>query len=397
MKRLVTGLVVLLLIVGCSKGLSKKEVEKYRTTGLDYLEQEKCQEAVDNLSKIVSYDDDDYTIAIALAKAYSGLADFRNAIRVLEETGAKSMPAIRELLIIYQGSLYLRDFADVDWQKLAYLDCDWIDTLNERYIKYKVGELYGLLDNDYNIVLEPTYYEIIMGFGPFDGQIMVYKDAKAAAMKEIDKTIILDDKLNETKKKGYGFGYNESGPEGYFIDVGNDNQLMKMEWEGNAKSGYIAKPTPIYAIDKEMVVPAAERDALNDDEYSVVEGQYLVLKDLRIIALQGTVQNLIGGIESDRPIIDSMITVEKDGKCAYYNLQGINVSGFQYDIYNDASFKRCNTYSGQQVVVKRDGRYGLLNKFGQIAIPIEFDGLSAVRNGEFLVLYQGRLGVAIVK
>ena len=404
MKRFALVLLVILLLISCQKGLSKKDISKHKEAGLAYLEEGSFQKAIDSLLLIVDYDDDQ-AIKVALSDAYAGIKDYGNAIYWLEKIGGFAVQEYQDLINNYRVLGYLKDLATVDWEALKNKQWTYVMEFNDKYLKYQENDKYGLLDaHTYEVVLEAEYAEVFTIFGePFNGKILVFKDRLDALSNNWEKAIILDGKLKESKEKVPIGGWGDPEPIGYFVDTLNDNLLMKAEY--NKGGDY--KVTVVDVIDKTRVVNGALRcDEEEEDEdvcYALYENEdkYFLTsgKDQKVYKLEGRPQDYVNGSVEGKSIVDNMIAMERNGKCGYYNSEGILISNFLYDLVYDTSEDRarCQVYNEGFVVVNSGGKFGLMNNKGVTVIEPVFDGMSPVFGDNFIFIYQDKIGVATIK
>jgi len=396
MKRIICVLVVVLLISGCDKGLSKKNIAKYKEEGLMYLAEEEYEKAIESLSLVLEYDDDEYTITFAYVEANTAIEDYPTAIKALENLNDAENSEIRNRLITLKGSNLLKNIASVDWETMEDTKWTYVGAFNDEYFKYGIGEYYGLLDWDFNVVLEAQYYDVFTLYGPYKGQVFVYKNAKDYATNDIAKAVILDSKLKETKSKIPSSKWGKPSPKEYFVDVSNSNIFMRMESYKVAEETVTEARTVSY-IDKDMVVVGAQ--AASNKQYERKKEYYLVYKkDLSVHKLLGTPQHNYDGYFPDRSIVNDMIAVQDNGRCGYYNLSSIIVSSFIYSAIgdNEANYI-CNSYSQGYVVVYDGYAYGLMDKNGKLVTNIEFTAISNTMNDRFIFIYQDRIGIATLR
>ena len=401
MKKILIILVAFILLGGCNRSLSKKKIAAYKEEGLLALQEEDYPAAIEALSQILDYDDENNTIAFALVDAYVAVGDFNKAIRTLEKIKSSDPERIFNLITRYKGSNLLKDIATVDWE--TYKDKDWtyVGAFNEDYFEYGVGSQYGLLDLFFDVALEAVYADISYWPGPYGGLITAYRTEMEAINNDYSKLVLFDNNLKETKKKfatkTWGSGY----PKEPFIDIFGGNQLANVDEykvEGVVKANIVR----VNLLDQDKVVAGALKET-DENNYlkklEFVDEFYLVnKKDLSVHRLQGKAKDHFYGYYPDKSISNEMITMEDKGKCGYYNMSSILVSSFIYDGQPQADRSyRCNDYSHGYVVVKSDGKYGLMDKNGDLVVKAEFDGITDIAYGTFLVIYQGHVGLAELK
>jgi len=395
-KKLLVIILIFSMLCGCKDRLSKKTVAKFKADGLQYLANEEYEKAIESLLKVIDYDDEENTITIALSQAYAGTESYNEAIRLLEKINNANDQALTKTISKYRGANYLKSTARVDWDTFANSEWTYVGAFNNEYFKYGIADLYGLLDLDFNVVLEAQYYDIFTWGGPFNGQIMVFKTAKDYAISNLQAAVILDDSLKETNKKVPIFGWNADDFIGYFVDMTNSNVLMNMEVT-TVEGERVYQATPATTIDKDSVVGGAN---LNSDGLYEMSDQFFLVtrKDMTVHKIDGLPQDYYYGIYQDRAIINEMITVRKGGKCGYYNLSAVKVSSFEYDaLGDDENSYSCGTYSQGYVVVYLDKQYGLLDKNGKLIVDTKFDAMTDIAKGKFLVIYEGKIGLATLR
>ncbi len=399
MKKILVLLIALSLLTSCGQKLTKKKIANYKQEGLYALQQGEYQTAIEALSQILEYDDENNTIAYALVDAYVGAEDFNKAIRTLEKIKNSDPEKIFNLITLYKGSNLLKDIAKVDWETYKNKDWTYVGAFNDDYFKYAVGKQYGLLDTFYDVALEALYADVSYWPGPYDGLITAYRTELEAVNNDQSKLVLFDRNLKETKKKfatkTWGTGY----PKEPFIDIFSGNQLSYVDVykvEGVVKADIRA----VFLLDRDKVVAGALRENDGDSFNLRFENEFYLVnkKDLSLHRLQGKAKDHFYGYYPDGSIANDMITMEDKGKCGYYNMSAILVSSFIYDgePQADRSY-RCNSYSHGYVVVKFDGKYGLMDKNGNLVVKAEFDSITDIAYGSFLVIYQGRIGLAQLK
>jgi len=394
MKKLILLAVVLLLLIGCNGKMSEKEIAKAKENAMQLLADGDYAAAVEALNALLEYDDDDQTIAVALVDAYVGLEDYDKAIKVLD--GIKwSEEVKKDKILQYSIAKYLQGIATVDFAKLKDLSVDYLQHFNDKYILFRSEDKYGLLDRKYDVVLQAKYSGIFIGVGPFDGKIMVYKNDKHAKNHDYSNAVILDKNLNETNKKGSGFGIEDIS--GYMVESKVKNKLIYVDWVDDGDGGVDIDVSNVTNIDDDMVVPGGKLEA-DFGAYSYTGKHYLVkASDLSIHQLDGVAVRY-DMLKSPIEIFDEMVPVfNKNKKCGYYNLNVLNVSPFVYDILPYKFSQECNDFSKGYAAVRSDAKYGMIDKQGELVVPLEFDSITTIVNDEFLILYQGRIGVCRLK
>ena len=350
------------------------------------------QTAVEQLIELLEYDDEEKTITYALVDAYVGLENYPKAIEYLNIIDRDS-ETIKERVFTYTMTDIFKQIATVDMRTLKDLSVDYIQHFNDKYILFKSGDKYGLLNRDYEVALAAKYYGILIGIGPFDGKIMVYKTAKHAKKPDYNNAVVLDNDLNEAKKKGYGFGYEEI--DGYLVDVKDNNKVKFVDWVDDGDGDFDMKIKKVSSIEKDMLM-AGGKYYKGFGAYNYSGTDFLVkASDLSVYKLSGNAVGYEATIMPD--IFDDMIPVYKKKKCGYYNLGPSFVSEFVYDTLGYKFLPECNSFSQSYAAVKLDNKYGMINKEGNLVIPTEFDGLTTIVNGEFLFIYQGRVGIGRLK
>ena len=400
MKRIILTVLAITLVVSCGKkGLSEKEIAKYKAEGLRCLATGQYQQAVDNLLIITTHDDSSHTIVVALAEAYGGLEDYEAAVKWLNTINDYQNEEIKDKILAYRGSGYLKDIARVDWEIFKDKKWTYVIGFNDKYSKYRQDGKYGLLDLNYEVALPAKYAEIFTVYEPsLAEQIVVFKETEDAQANDWSQAIILDEKLTETAGEVPVYGSEEAAPVGYFVDTGNDDLLMEAYYE--QKDGYVV--TEAGTLDKDRVVNGA---AACDNDYCLAsyekdDSYFLVNKADRFPhKLEGIPQDYLDGQQDSSAIVDDMIAMTKNGRCGYYNKDGIKIDDFHYQLLNDTGEDRarCATYREGYVTVRSGSLLGLLNNRGVPVVPAMFDGISAVVHGRFLVIYQGKVDLARLK
>jgi tetratricopeptide (TPR) repeat protein len=438
MKKSLILLLAILILYGCDGQLSKRKIEQYKTEGIQQLQDGNYQEAIDSLTLIIDYDDEDNAVKLALVDANRGLGNQAEVIRLLEEIRSdsdvddsiilalsdayaitqnydKSIELLESIvtdeneelkfkIVLYQGSDYLKDFATVDWETLKDKKWSQVLTFNDvaKYIKFKEGKKYGILDLSYNVVLKAKYADLFTGYGaPTFNYKLGYKTEKNAKRDKWSKIIVFNDKMKISNKQP---PYQDYVPEayGYYIDTKNANRLRYIEWKENKDTSMKAIVKKVSSIKKDMVVEGAYHCTKEscDSEYQRVYTYFLVKKEgLKTIKIQGKPEGYRFGDDVNKTIIDNMIRTKKKKKCGYYNLDGQLVSNFKYDVIKGLSKYSgyCSPYSEGYVVVKKSKKFGMLNQSGELVVDAVFDGLSNLQDGRFLVVYDGHVGIATIK
>jgi len=398
-KIIVLLLITATLVFGCGK-LSKKKVAQYKSDGLQFLAEGDYKSAIENLTVIIDYDDNEHSIAFALAEAYSGNEEYNKAIRTIEKIKGGDAARINKLIQRYKASNLLKDIAVVNWETYQNVDWDYVGSFSEDYHLYRQDGLYGLLDLSFNVVLEAQYANLSIWYGPYKDLITAYRTEKDFITNDYSKLVLLNRDLKETKKKFEAKKFGGGIPKEPFIDVLSGNLLVYLE-EAKTSEGIKRFTRPVISLEEDKVVAAAMRDDSGDSlKYKFIDEFYLVnKKDMSVHRLTGIAQDHFYGFYTNHSVSNDMITVvDKNGKCGYYNLNTILVSAFQYDGRLQANRTyRCSQYSYNYVVVNADGLYGILDKNGNVVVKLEFDSISDMAFGKFIVIYQGQIGLAVLK
>ena len=74
------------------------------------------------------------------------------------------------------------------------------------------------------------------------------------------------------------------------------------------------------------------------------------------------------------------------------------MSGFIYDeITGPANDRYCSPYSEGYIVVKANKKFGIMDRNGKLVVDTVFDGITNLHEGQFLVIFEGNVGIAKVK
>ena len=398
MKKLVLLLLAILLMSGCNGKPSAKKITQTKEKALELIAKGDYQSAIDALTDLLEYDDEDKSLTYTLVDAYVGLENYPKAIEYLNGIDSED-ETIKERIFTYSVAEQFKSLATVDFSTLKDLKVDYLQNFNDKYILFKSGDKYGLLNRNYEIALAAKYYGIIIGDGYNRGKIMVFKSTKLVKKHYEKDAIVLDGNLKETKKKGSNIGY--CSLIGYLIDTTNKNKFYDASMKPGCDKGdwdFEKNVKLVKSLDKDMVIPAAKVVHSWGDGwwYEYAETDYLVkASDLSIHKLTGNFASY--NYEDIPPIKEGMIPVYKKNKCGYYNTEPTLVVDFTYDTFSYNMLPQCSNFSSGYAVVRANDKYGIIDKDGKLIIPSEFEGLTDIVNGEFLILYQGRVGIGKLK
>ena len=271
------------------------------------------------------------------------------------------------------------------------LDCIYDDLaiVNEDYNEYESGlirfwqgEKVGLVNDKGKIILDCTYDEI-HDFDE-DGYALIEKNEKYGV---VSKDALVFPCVSEDDEIYAGCG------------------LVRKEQKG--KMGLVNSSG-------ENVVPYVYDDIHDfDNGFAVVEKG----EKYGVINCAGKV---IAPCEfSSAEIIDGLILIERDGKFAILNSEGV-ATPFIFDIISNregnyvsvringewgfidretskfvvpCEYEEVSSYCEGLAVVKKDGRYGVVNTDGELITPCVFDWISDYKNGFARAVKEGRDGV----
>lgn len=209
---------------------------------------------------------------------------------------------------------------------------------------------YGLVDADFNWVVQPKYDYIYS----FDGDFAAVKlNGKWGYIDEYGKIIgsIEYDDVRLATSEGIGM-------------VSKNNK-----WGYIDRNGHL-----ITNIDYDECLPFSEGRAIVSKF-----GLYGCIDNTGKIIIP-IVYNSIGDYYSD------MIWVKKNNKIAFLDKDGKNITGFIYDAVG-------NFTEYEIALVIQDGRKGMINKKGDIVVPIKYEAISIIKDDRMYVKKNGKYGL----
>lgn len=242
-------------------------------------------------------------------------------------------------------------------------------------------KMYGYIDKTGKIIL-PFKYTYATHFHKLPlGSHTIVKD-------QDDKYLLID----KTGKTVFDFKYNSENEDIYPISaewLANKNEIKLDYGRGYAKEYGIYDP-----VSKSFLVKPEYSDLteVEHDGHYVVEKNYLkgIYKYKEIIPAvydfivdqDSLYYAVYGGTETDYGI--------KDGNFSFYDYNGTKLTKYEdKESYDDMSI-----FKEKLARVKRNGKYGFINKKGEEVIPLEYDS-TGVFNSGIAVVFKGRKAGAI--